>query len=129
MAGGIDVDTSDFDRFGADLLAAAAGLVGRVRPVVAKGALNIKQAHRAEMARSTRFGHIARSITYDTRVTPNEVSADIGPVVGGSGSLAHIAYFGGARGGGGTVRDPQEAAAEEQLRFEAALSAVLGDLL
>lgn len=126
---GLDIDVSDVLRFADDLQDAAAGIVEAVKPVVAKGALNIKQAQAADFDGSKHFRQVGRTISYDVRATGSAVEATIGPRTGGAGSLANIAYFGGAHGGGGSVRDPLDAALEEQPRFEAAISAAIGDLL
>ena len=59
---------------------------------------------------------------------------EVGPAKksGGSRGLgfgANIAYFGGARGGGGTVADPKTALDAEIPNFEAQLADILGGIL
>lgn len=126
-----DVDASQVLALAADLKAAADDLVGAIKPAIAKGALNVKNAMRDDMAASAHFRQVARTITYDARAGQTWAEAEVGPVTAGQtvGDLAHIAYFGGARGGGGTVRDPQDAADDEAPRLEAAITAIIGDLL
>lgn len=123
----VEIDASAALAAAADLGAALDGLPKKVRASVSKGALNIKNAMKADMAASEHFGQVASSITYDLNGSDYAPEAEIGPRKGSPGSLANIAYFGGARGGG-TVRDPIEPANEEAPNFEAALTAILDDL-
>lgn len=125
----IDIDVSEILALAADVTAAADGLVGKVRPAIVDGASKIKATMRADMAVSAHFGQVATAITYDLSSGREFTAAEIGPVQGSPGSLANIAYFGGAHGGGGTVRDPAEAADEHIPGVERALTAIVGDLL
>lgn len=127
----IAFDISGLSELVADLESAADRVLAEVKPVVAKGAVNVKTAMRDDLASSTHFKQVARSVTYDTRSGRDWVEAEIGPVTAGAvvGDLAHIVYFGGARGGGATVRDPLLAALDEAPRFEKALSEAMGTLL
>lgn len=124
-----DLDLSELTALGDDLRASAEQLMGKVRPVVAKGALNVKESMAADMGASAHFGQAAGSISYSLKGNPSYAEAEVGPAKGGAGSLANIAYFGGAHGGGGTVRDPQGNLDDEAPDFEQALTAVIGDLL
>lgn len=119
----ISIEVDGIEELAAALTQAANDLPNLVRPVVSKGALNIKNAMRADMAASEHFGAAASSITYDLAGT----EAEIGPTKP-AGAIANIAYFGGARGGG-TVRDPLEPAEEEADGFEQALADIVGNLL
>lgn len=110
------------------LRAAAADLPRLVRPVVAKGALNVKTKLRSEASGSRHF-RLASFITYDTKETSSGAEAEIGPEKRGAGNLGNIAYFGGAHGGGGTLPDPQLAANEEAPRFEKAIGDIVDGLL
>ena len=126
-----DIDVSGLDALARELAEVGGSVMAEVRPVVAKGALNIKTTMRDDLAKSAHFGQVARSVTYDTKAGQSFASAEIGPVTAGQtvGDLAHFAYFGGANGGGGTVRDPQEALNEESPRFVDAVSDVIDRLL
>lgn len=99
-----------------------------VRPVVSKGALNIKRQLQNEMGESAHFGQIKSAISYDIKANGGGVEAEIGPRKGAPGSLANIAYFGGSRGGG-TVPDPSGALSSEASKFEAALGALMDGVL
>ena len=121
-------DSSELRAFAADLHAAGSGIAARVRPVVRRGAVKIKKQLRSEMGASRHFKGITPAIDYSNADTDGAIGAEIGPRTGSPGSLANIAYFGGARGGG-TVPDPKGALDAEVPHFEKALSDVLGDLL
>jgi len=127
-------DTSDLRALSRDLRAAPSHIAPKVNAVVAKGANNIKRSMIEQMRGSKHFEGSAVAIDYDWIDGDNFVAVEIGPKVGPGehGGLAGIAYgtgvFGGARGGG-KVRDPQIDLELEQPKFEAALEAVLGDLL
>ena len=125
----IEVDTSELRALAADLGRAPDKVQQGIRPVIAKGALNIKTEMQMDLASSTHFRGITFSVSYDTKVDSGGVEAEIGPDKGrAGGALANIAYFGTSRGGG-TVPDPQVALTAEAPRFEKALSDLLGDLL
>lgn len=123
-------DVTEVRRLTADLENAARTVERPVRDVVSRGALNIKRQMVAEMGSSPSFKGTARSISYDMRGNRYYTEALIGPKVGPgeSGGLASIAYYGSSTGGG-TVADPQGALAAETPRFEAALLALLGDMI
>lgn len=119
-----EIDTSALDDFAKDLAVMGQLLDEQVRPVVSKGALNVKNQMQRDMARSKYF-RAARFINYDIESNHGHVEAEIGPRRMGAGNLAAIAYFGGSNGGGGTVRDPEEAMKEEEPRFMSALDAIV----
>ena len=128
--------SDEFRAFAKDLRAAGSGIASKVLPVVHKGAGNIKRQHRREMSSSKWFKGVTRSIDYSMTYGTGSraaggagaIEAVIGPRTGAPGSLANIAYFGGARGGG-TVPDPKGALDAEAPRFEKALADVVEDLL
>lgn len=126
------IDASDFDALAADLTAAArADLAAELGPVVSKAAVNVKAGMQADMAASQHFHQVAPSITYDRTVRVGGVEAEVGPETGGRvvGDLAHLAYFVGVNGGGGTVRDPEVHLEQEGPRFESAAGDVLDAFL
>lgn len=133
----IRADTSDLDRLAADLERTPGEVAKDIRQVVSKGALNIKRDWQARLSESPSFKGVAGSVSYDLRATVGGVEAEIGPDLERypglpgrpkqrpAAGLAHIAHFGGARGGGGTVPDPQDYADREAPRFEGALAALV----
>jgi hypothetical protein len=124
----IDVDARDAFRAAADLAGFADELAGAVKPVVAKAAVNVKATMQDDMRESAHFRQVATRISYDIRAGQGWAEAQIGPNTEGAtvGDLAHFAYFGGANGGGGTVRDPLDAAMEEAPAFEKYMAALVG---
>lgn len=127
----MSADVSQLRAFAADLERAPGKVIRAVPGVVKRGANNIKRTMQADFRESRSFGHIARTVSYDVTVDAGGVEAEIGPDKsrGGGASLAHIAYWGGARGGGGTVEDPLGALAIEAPEFESALGKLLEDVL
>lgn len=111
----VTIDTSELRAFRDEILHHASYVAVRhARPVVQRGAQNIKEQLQAE-ARGSRHFRLERAISYD--IEDDGFAAEIGPEKGGAGSLANIAYFGGANGGGGTVPDPRAALDAEIPRF------------
>lgn len=113
----MSADTSQLDGLARDFGAIPAAMVPKVRAVVAKSALNTKNAMRKDASRSAHFKQLAAVINYDLEVRGDVTEAEIGPVPGGAGSLAGIAYFGTSKPGGGTVRDPEKAMNDEAPAF------------
>lgn len=103
-------DVSEVVTLSLDLDRLAATAVPRVRPIIKRGALNIKTQMSAELRGSDAFKGAARQVSFDLNASPDGLEALIGPdkdrARKGHGSIANIAYFGGSRGGGGTVPDP-----------------------
>ena len=102
------VDASELRALIADLREAPQLVRREARAVISKGALNIKNQMRDEVAKSRHF-RFAHTVSYDLKVGGDTIEAEIGPETGGVGSLAGFAYIGGINGGGGTVPDPQGA--------------------
>lgn len=122
----MNIDASDLDRFAEELERSSDVVDKGIRPVIQKGALNIKQEWQQALAASSHFKGVAHTPSFDTEVSGDGVEAEIGPRTSGRvpGDLVSIAHFGGANGGGG-VTDPQEFLANEAPKFEAALEAVV----
>lgn len=129
MADMISIDASEAGVLAADMRAVDSRLTRWVGPVIEKGANNIKKELQAEMRTSSSFGVVAPGISYDLTSSGSSFEAEVGPVKGSPGSLANIAYFGGSRGGGGTVADPQGALDSEAPRFADALADLAADLV
>lgn len=123
MADGFELTTDD-GGLSAFLGSVTPRVVAGAHKLVTRGAVNIKTSMREDVRESRSFRRIEPHIDFDQV----GLSAEIGPNKRGAGNLAHFAYFGGANGGGGTVRDPQRAAEEEAPRFERALDELMGDL-
>lgn len=125
----MSADVSQLRALTREMRAAPAKVQKGVRPVVSKGALNIKNEMQMDLAVSEHFRGITFSVSYDTKMDANGVEAVIGPDKGREGgALANIAYFGTSRGGG-TVRDPERVLENEGPRFENALAHLLDGVL
>lgn len=98
----MQIDTSEVRQLSVEWKKVPADLARHARPVVMKGATNIKKQLREEMGKSKHF-KAARYIDFE--LDEDGYGAEIGPIKEGAGNLANIAYFGGAHGGGGTVPD------------------------
>lgn len=105
----MEFDTSELDDLAADLEAMGTHIRRKVRPVVSKAGVNIKNQMQSEASRSRHF-EIGPSISYDLTEATNAVEIEVGPTKQRrAGRLANIAYFGGVNGGGGTLPDPEGA--------------------
>jgi len=117
----VSADASELDGLARAFRAIPAAMVPKLRGVVAKSALNTKNAMRKDAQSSKHFKQLAPTISYDLKVHTfggdGVVEAEVGPTPGGSGSLAGIAYYGTSRPGGGTVRNPEDAMLEEAANF------------
>jgi hypothetical protein len=117
----VSADASELGDLASAFRAIPAAMVPKMRGVVAKSALNTKNAMRKDAQGSRHFKQLARTINYDLKVHEfggdGVIEAEIGPSGGGAASLAGIAYFGTSRPGGGTVRNPEDAMLEEAANF------------
>ena len=126
MSDGITFDTSDLGRLAADLGHAGVSAVKAVRPVVEKGALNVKNEWR-DNARATAGAHAKRypdSISYTIR----GLSAEVGPDKDKpQGALGNLLEYGSAKNP--PHWDGQRAADAEAPRFEKAVLDAVDGLL
>ena len=117
----MSADASELDGLAKSFRAIPALMVPKLKGVVARSALNTKNAMRKDAQSSKHFKQLAPTISYDLKVHEfggdGVIEAEIGPTPGGSGSLAGIAYYGTSRPGGGTVRNPEDAMLEEAANF------------
>lgn len=120
----VEFDTSQVDDLAQDLARAGSEVERKAEPVIERGALNIKNQLREEMAGSYWFKGVASAMSYDR----DGLEAEVGPEKGAPGSLANIAYFGSSRGGG-TVPDPIHALEAEVPNVERWLAEVAEDSL
>ena len=110
----------------ADELASAAPAVQAAVAIAGEAcALRIRDVMRADVRASRHFEFANRVTRSRTRKGPMVHEWSIGPLRGGAGSLSHIAYFGGAHGGGKSIRDPQHVADVLAPELEAIMSAAL----
>ena|SRR5690625_606787 len=124
----VSIDTSEVEQLAADMRAIDSRLSRHVRPVVERGAVQIKNDLQQQMRGSRHFAPVARGISYDMRSPGGAYEAEIGPEKGSPGSLANIAYFGDSLGAG-TVEDPTAALEREAPKFADALADLAADLV
>lgn len=94
------IDTSQVTRLAAKLAAAPLKKQLLVKAAVKKGAQNIKSEILKDVRSSSNAGFRRIPIEYEIDSAGITVEARIGPPKSGAGSLANLAFFGGARGGG-----------------------------
>ena len=111
----VDLDMSEVRELAVDMTRVDARLTRHLMPVVRKGAVNIKDAMQADLRKSSNkgFQYVATTVSYDE--LDGGFGAEIGPTKP-AGALANIAFFGSSRGGG-TVREPKYALADEEPNF------------
>lgn len=125
---GFTVDVSDVLATAAEFNAKGAAAVDAIEPVMKRAAQNIKTEMQQIFAKSPHFKRVAASVSYDRiGLLTGTLGYEIGPTIGGAGSLAGIATDGGANGGGGTV-DIGPALDHEAVRLEAEIQIALGVL-
>lgn len=127
----MDIDVSQVLAAAAEFEVKGAAVEKAVEPVMKRAAQNIKDGMQREFLASEHFKGVARKgrISYDrTGLLTGSLQYEIGPEIGGGGSLAGIAVEGGANGGGGTV-DVDKVGEAEAPRLENEISVALGILL
>lgn len=107
----IQLDMSELNDFVTSAGAKSKEFRQQVKPVIAKAGLQLRRKMRADASKSKHFKRIKPRITYD--ITDRGMAVHVGPKLGWQGSLAHIAYYGGVRGGGGKIADPVPYLAQE----------------
>lgn len=93
-------DASQLTAFGDALLAKGVARRALISTSVKKGAQNVKNSIRDDLKGSGNKAFRSIPITYTVSETPGRITAEIGPTKGGAGSVANLAFFGTAKGGG-----------------------------
>lgn len=101
---GFSIDDSEFRELAADLGKVPSRLLPEVDAVLKRGANNLKGSMRAAFEASPHFRRVGGKVSYDSIPGVGTVGYEVGPTIGGAGSLAGIAVDGGANGGGGSVQ-------------------------
>lgn len=121
------IDATEVKRLAADLGRVEARVVPKVKPVVSRGALNIKNQLVREANESGHFSALSRAIGYELSEGADGVEAEIGPQKERNAAAGLLgAYWGWSRGGGGTLPDPLLALEAEEPRFIEGLAKVAG---
>lgn len=93
-------DVSELTAFGDKLLANGIARRAAISAAVKKGAQNVKNSIRDDLKGSGNRAFRRIPISYTLQESAGRITAEIGPSKGGAGSLANIAFFGTAKGGG-----------------------------
>lgn len=121
----VDAAVAELTGLAEHLAGAASGVRAGVRPVVAKGCLNIKKDVRQRWSGHSYAPALPRAVTYDTQETPTGARGEVGPEEDRpQGPLGIIFEFGTVRSRPIPALAP--AARAEEPRFMAALE-VLGE--
>lgn len=119
--------------FAAAIDAEASQIAADVRKASMDAGVRLKNSMRKQLRARPHFKKAALDVDFDVIERNDEIEIEVGPSIGRgrghAGGLAHIAYFGGSNGGGGTVRDPQLDLDEEEPRFLTALEELAGKRL
>ena len=94
------IDASELTELGRRMALAQAVVKPQLASTVKKAAQNVKTAIESDVGASSNAGLRQVRIGYETGSTGTVEYADVSPREGGSSSLANIAFFGTARGGG-----------------------------
>lgn len=95
-----DMDVSELRKLEVDLGAGAVVALEAVRKVAQVGALKIKREMQTEGSGHAHAPLFGQSITYDTKIGPTYVEAEIGPDKNrAQGALGNLLYFGSSKNG------------------------------
>lgn len=103
MTDGVTVDFSELMEFAADLAGVPAEASKNVRKAIQVTSGRVKADWRKTADRTGLHGYAAR-VTYDTKESSSGIEAEIGPKLGGQGSMGFV-----EDGGGGVKSAPQHA--------------------
>lgn len=123
-----EFDVSDVYEFALGLDKSAGDVFGKMRPVVSKGALNIKKDLQQDAQGHPHTAYLPAAISYDTKATKSVISAEIGPDKDKpGGAIANVVYFGTSKNA--AVLDINGPLDREEPKFLKAIEDVIGDLL
>lgn len=122
------MSADDLQRLAADLRNARPVTAAKVRGVVQKGALNVKNDWRAAWSGLRHAPSVDEAVTYDVNVTAGGVEAEIGPDKNKrQGALGNLLEFGSRNNA--PIPGGEPALQSEEPRFVKAMEDVAGDLL
>jgi hypothetical protein len=94
------MDVSELRKLEVDLGVGAVAALAEVRKVVQVGALKIKREMQSDATGHAHAPLFPFSITYDTKIGPTSVEAEIGPDKSrAQGALGNLLYFGSSNNG------------------------------
>lgn len=128
MADGLNITTEGLVELERQLAGVPEILPARVRPVVQRGALNIKNDWRRRWSGLAHAPAVPRAISFDTRVGADEIKAEVGPdKAARQGALGNILEFGTVKNA--PIPGGLPALAAEEPRFVEALQAVVEEII
>jgi hypothetical protein len=121
------IDTTELRTLAADFRDSAAGGDKRVTGIIREHAERVRDVMAQDAKASPSFDY-SDDMSFEML---SDFEAEIGAEKGKGkrGSLAHLGVWGGANGGGGKIRDPQEALDEVAPDCESALADVLEQIV
>jgi hypothetical protein len=131
MADGVSADNSELDKLVADLGKVPDKSGENMVKAIKVGAGNVKKGWRQRLEGADHLPQAARSITYDVKgsasAARSEISAEIGPELGGQGSIVGLVEL-------GTANSPARgyglaALQEEEADFEKGLNLAIDSAL
>ena len=123
-----EFDVSDVYEFALGLDKSLGDVSKTMRPVVQRGAQNIKNDLQDDASDHPRFRYLPAAISYDTTVTKAEIRAEIGPDKDKrGGAIANLLYFGTSKTG--AVLDINGPLDREEPKFLKAIEDAIEDLL
>lgn len=123
-----EFDASDVYEFALGLDKSISDVRKTMRPVVARGALNVKKDLQQDADGHAHFRYLPATISYDTKVLQGEISAEIGPDKDKrGGAIANVLYFGTSHNP--AVLDINGPLDREEPRFVEAIENAIEDLL
>lgn len=123
-----EFDVSDVYEFALGLNKTAGDVADTMRPVVSRGALNIKKDLQADAQGHPHSPAFPSAISYDTTATKSEIRAEIGPDKDkAQGALGNILYFGTSKNP--AVLDINGPLDREEPKFLKAIEDAIEDLL
>ena len=123
-----EFDVSDVYEFALGLDKTAGLALGKMAPVVRRGALNIKKDMQADAQGHPHAPAFPNAISYDTKVAKSQISAEIGPDKDKrQGALGNILYFGTSKNS--AVLDINGPLDREEPKFLKAIEDAIEDLL
>lgn len=121
-------DASEVHALAASMKLAPARVIAAARPVVERAGANMKASMRRAASGHSHLPGLARTVEYDVKTQPTEISVEVGFRKQGQGNLANIAAFGSVNNA--PVMDITSPLADEVPRFLAwASKAVAEELL
>ena len=123
-----EFDVSDVYEFALGLDKSTSDVINTMRPVVQKGALNIKKDMQVDASGHPHFPYLPAAINYDTTATNSEIRAEIGPDKDKrGGAIANVLYFGTSKNA--AVLDINGPLDSEEPKYLKAIENAIEDLL